>query len=339
MIGRGLFLLLSAAIAASCAGGDAATETSTPAVSAPTRSPVPSIDETEVRLPRKAGSLRFAVIGDSGRGSRPQYDVAARMEAWRAVFPFEFVLMAGDNVYDGGTAEDYRLKFELPYKPFLDAKVKFYAALGNHDDPNQPRYELFNTGGERYYTFAKRIGLLGAGEARFFVLDTVYLDHQQLRWLDRELKRSEAAWKVAVFHHPIYTSGRYRTHAAELRRRLEPIFVRNGLDVAFSGHEHFYERTTPQQGITYFVTGAAGSLRQGDIGADAGGGRRAVAFDRDYHFLLAEIEGDELFFQAVSRGGETIDAGVLRRDVKAPALRATEPPGGTSLRDRQPRRP
>ena len=157
------------------------------------------------------------------------------MEAWRAVFPFDFVLMAGDNVYDGGTAEDYRLKFELPYKPFLDAKVKFYAALGNHDDPNQPRYELFNTGGERYYTFAKRIGLLGAGEARFFVLDTVYLDHQQLRWLDHELKRSDAAWKVAVFHHPIYTSGRYRTHAAELRRRLEPIFVRNGLDVAFSG--------------------------------------------------------------------------------------------------------
>jgi hypothetical protein len=323
MIGRRLFLLLAAAIAASCTGGDA--ETSRPVAPAPSRSPVPSIEASQVQLPRKAGSLRFAVIGDSGRGSRPQYDVAARMEAWRAVFPFDFVLMAGDNVYDGGTPEDYRLKFELPYKPFLDANVKFYAALGNHDDPNQPRYELFNTGGERYYTFARRIGVLGAGEARFFVVDTVHLDHQQLRWLDEELGRSDANWKVALFHHPIYTSGRYRTHAAELRRRLEPIFVRHGLDVAFSGHEHFYERTTPQQGITYFVTGAAGSLRQGDIGADAGGGRRAVAFDRDYHFLLAEIEGDELFFQAISRGGETIDAGVLRRDVKPPALRTTEP--------------
>jgi hypothetical protein len=326
---RGLSLVLAAAVAAACSGGDASTEAPRSVVSAPARSPVPSIDEAWLRLPRKPGSLRFAVIGDSGRGSRPQYDVAAQMEAWRSVFQFDFVLMAGDNVYDGGTPEDYRLKFELPYKPFLDAGVKFYAALGNHDDSNQPSYEPFNTGGERYYTFAKRVGLVGAGEARIFVLDTVRLDHVQLRWLDREMGRSKADWKIALFHHPIYTSGRYQTHAAELRRRLEPVFIHHGLDVAFSGHEHFYERTTPQQGITYFVSGAAGSLRQGDISPGVGQRWRAVGFDRDYHFLLVEIAGDELYFQAVSRGGETIDAGMLRRDVKAPALRAPE---GTTSR-------
>jgi hypothetical protein len=325
MLARAFSVVVAVAICAACAGGDAATEARRADRPAPARSPVPPLDAAQVRLPQKAGSLRFAVIGDSGRGSRPQYDVAARMEAWRREFPFDFVLMAGDNVYDGGTPEDYRLKFELPYKPFLDADVKFYAALGNHDDPNQPQYKLFNTGGERYYTFAKRIGLLGAGEARFFVLDTVHLDHRQLRWLDEELGRATADWKVALFHHPIYTSGRYRTHAAELRRRLEPIFVRHGVDVAFSGHEHFYERTTPQHGITYFVTGGAGSLRRGDVGAEAGG-RRAVAFDLDYSFLLVEIEGEELFFQAVSRAGETIDAGVLRKDKKPPAIRAPERP-------------
>jgi hypothetical protein len=326
VVTRGLTFVVAAAIAGACTGGDAASETSRPAPPAPARSPVPSIDVSELRLPRHPGSLRFAVIGDSGRGSRPQYDVAARMEAWRGVFPFDLVLMAGDNVYDGGTPEDYRLKFELPYKPFLDANVKFYAALGNHDDPNQPNYALFNTGGERYYTFAKRIGVMGTTEARFFVLDTVHLDYRQLRWLDGELGRATADWKVALFHHPIYTSGRYRTHAAELRRRLEPLFVRHGVDVAFSGHEHFYERTTPQHGITYFVTGGAGSLRRGDVGAD-GAGRRAVAFDEDYSFLLVEIDGDALFFQAVSRAGTTIDFGVLRRDMKPPAMRA--PTAGT----------
>jgi 3',5'-cyclic AMP phosphodiesterase CpdA len=318
---------LAAALGAACTGGDAAPDAPRTAVSAPARSPVPSIEESALRLPLKPGSLRFAVIGDSGRGSRPQYDVAAQMEAWRKLFPFDFVLMAGDNVYDGGTPEDYRLKFELPYKPFLDADVKFYAALGNHDDPNQPQYEPFNTGGERYYTFAKRLGLVGAGEARVFVLDTVRLDYAQLRWLDGEMGKSRADWKIALFHHPIYTSGRYRTHAAELRRRLEPIFVRHSLDIAFSGHEHFYERTTPQNGITYFITGAAGSLRRGDITAAAGQGRRAVGFDRDYHFLLVEIAGDELYFQAVSRMGDTIDAGILRRDVKAPTLTPGTEPG------------
>jgi hypothetical protein len=325
MFARGMSIVGAALVTVACVGGDAATGAKAPPA-APARSPIPRVDETEVRLPRKAGSLRFAVIGDSGRGSRPQYDVAARMEAWRGEFPFDFVLMAGDNVYDGGTPEDYRLKFELPYKPFLDADVKFYAALGNHDDPNQPHYKPFNTGGERYYTFSKRIGLVGAAEARFFVLDTVHLGYQQLRWLDREMGRTNADWKIALFHHPIYTSGRYRTYAAELRQRLEPLFVRHGVDVAFSGHEHFYERTTPQHGITYFVTGGAGSLRRGDVGAD-GGGRRAVAFDEDYSFLLVEIDGDALFFQAVSRAGTTIDAGVLRRDVKPPAMRA--PTAGT----------
>jgi hypothetical protein len=322
MFARGIPLCVAAVILSACTGGDAATDASRAAPPGPARSPVPSIDASQVRLPRKTGSLRFAVIGDSGRGSRPQYDVAARMEAWRREFAFDFVLMAGDNVYDGGTPEDYRLKFELPYKPFLDADVKFYAALGNHDDPNQPQYKLFNTGGHRYYTFSRRIGLVGAGEASFFVLDTVNLDHQQLRWLDVQLGRATADWKVALFHHPIYTSGRYRTHAAELRQRLEPLFVRHGLDVAFSGHEHFYERTTPQHGITYFVTGGAGSLRRGDVGAEWAG-RRAVAFDRDYSFLLVEIEGDDLFFQAVSRAGETIDFGTLRKDRTQPAIRST----------------
>jgi hypothetical protein len=288
---------------------------------APARSPVPAADESAVRLPRRAGSLKFAVIGDSGRGSRPQYDVAARMEAWRAVFPFEFVLMAGDNVYDGGTAEDYRLKFELPYQPFLDAGVTFYAALGNHDDPNQQRYKLFNTGGERYYTFVKRAGLLNRDAVRFVVLDTVRLDDVQLRWLDRELGASAAEWTIALFHHPIYTSGRYRAEAARLRRRLEPIFVRHGVDVAFSGHEHFYERSTPQSGISYFVTGAAGSLRVGDAGRYTDG-RRAVGYDRDYSFLLVELAGDELHFQAVSRAGDTIDHGTLRRGATPPRLTA-----------------
>ena len=37
--------------------------------------------------------------------------------------------------------QDYARKFELPYKPLLDAKIPFYASLGNHDDPNQRFYK------------------------------------------------------------------------------------------------------------------------------------------------------------------------------------------------------
>ena len=48
--------------------------------------------------------MRFAVIGDSGRGDQPQNDVAAQMVAWREQFPFDLVLMLGDNIYDRHTA-------------------------------------------------------------------------------------------------------------------------------------------------------------------------------------------------------------------------------------------
>jgi len=265
-------------------------------------------------LPRAAGSLKLAVIGDSGRGHRPQYEVSAEMQRWREHFPFAFVVMAGDNVYDGGTAEDYRQKFELPYKPLLAAGVRFYAAIGNHDDPGQPGYAPFNMGGERYYTFeppTPLVGRLTGVDVRFFMIDTERLDATQLAWLDRELQRSDADWKIPVFHRPIYSSGRYARPAQAFRLALEPLFVRHGVRVAFSGHEHFYERTHPQQGITYFISGAAGSLRSGDLRATR---LTARGFDSDYHFMLVEIGDDALHFQAVSRTGATIDSGSVRRD-------------------------
>ena len=272
----------------------------------------PSPDQA-LALPDRPGSIKFAAIGDSGRGDRAQYEVSAQMQAFRQVFEYDFVVMLGDNVYDGGTPEDYRQKFELPYKPLLDAGVEFYATIGNHDAVNQPFYAPFNMNGRRYYTFEADRTLLARltdTDVQFFMIDTETLDRAQLAWLRSEMARSDAAWKIPVYHRPIYTSGRYATPARLFRNVLEPVFLRHGVKVALSGHEHFYERTHPQQGITYFISGGAGSLREGDI-------RRtpltAVGFDRDYHFMLFEITADELYYQAISRTGHSIDAGVVRR--------------------------
>jgi hypothetical protein len=273
--------------------------------------PAPSPEEA-LALPRRPDSIKFAAIGDAGRGDRAQYEVSARMQAFREVFPFDFVVMLGDNVYDGGAPEDYRRKFELPYKPLLEDEVEFYAAIGNHDAVNQPSYEPFHMDGRRYYTFEPDRSLLPrlAGvDVRFFMLDTETLDRTQLAWLDREMGRSDAEWKIPVFHRPIYTSGRYATPARIFRRALEPVFLRHAVRVALSGHEHFYERTLPQRGITYFISGGAGSLRADDIRPTP---LTAVGFDDDYHFMLFELTADELFYQAISRTGHSIDAGSIR---------------------------
>jgi len=265
-------------------------------------------------LPLNDGSVRFAVIGDVGRGDQAQYDVARQMVAWRTKFPFEFVVMLGDNIYPPHTPQDYRHKFEEPYKPLLDAGVTFHAAIGNHDDPAELSYEQFNMGGQRYYSFRRSerrlAGLAGAG-VRFFVLDSRSLDPKQLDWLKTQLEASGTAWKICSMHHPIYSSGRYRAGARALRLALEPLLVVGDVDVVLAGHEHFYERIRPQHGISYFISGAGGALRRRDIRPSE---LAAAGFDQDCHFMFMEVSGDELYFQAISRNGTTVDAGVIVKE-------------------------
>jgi len=272
-----------------------------------------AIGRDTVTLPNAERSIKFAVIGDSGRGSAEQGEVAAQMVAYRQRFDYRFVLMAGDNIYEGpATPADYRMKFEEPYRLLLDAGVRFYAVLGNHDDPQQIHYRPFNMEGRRYYTFTPPLDLITRLETRvrFFAIDSTRLDGTQMAWLERELAQSDAEWKVALLHYPLYTSGRYALATRGHRVALESVFVDGGVDVVFSGHEHIYQRSQLQKGILYFVTGGAGSLRRGD-------GRRtadiAKSYDADYHFMLGELTDDGFFFQAINRRGETIDAGSLRR--------------------------
>lgn len=264
-------------------------------------------------LPLKSGSVRFAVIGDAGRGDQAQYETARQMAEWHRRFPFEFVLMLGDNIYPPHTADDYRRKFDEPYAPLLAAGVTFHAAIGNHDDEGQVNFAGFNMNGRRYYSFRKSekrlAGLAGAG-VRFFALDTRSLDPAQRAWLDTELENSGSAWKICFMHHPLYTSGRYRASARALRLALEPLLVARDVDVVLSGHEHFYERLHPQRGISYFISGSAGAIRPGDIRPSS---LTAAGYDDDCHFLLMELSGAELFFQAISRRGRTVDAGVIER--------------------------
>lgn len=256
-----------------------------------------------VTLPGKPDSVRFAVIGDMGTGEREQYDVAARMAEFRLKSPFTFVLTVGDNIYKGKSPADLEKKFEIPYKPLLGAGVQFYATLGNHDDTNERFYKWFNMNGKHYYAFTK-------GNVRFFALDTDYMDAKQVAWLERELSGASEEWKVCYFHHALYSSGAYHGASTELRRVLEPIFLRYGVQVVFAGHEHVYERVKPQKGIYHFTEGASGELRRGDLRQR---GITEVGYDKDQSFLTVEIAGADLYFQAVSRMAKTVDSGVIRR--------------------------
>ncbi len=260
-------------------------------------------------LPLQPNSIRFAVIGDSGSGSSNQYDVAAQMQRYRTQFPFEFVLMLGDNLYGGDRPKDFAKEFEIPYKNLLDAGVAFYASLGNHDKPNERFYKPFHMGGQRYYSFKK-------GDVQFFALDSDYMDPQQLTWLEKELHESNARWKISFFHHPLYSDGKFHGPDVDLRALLSPLLKKYGVNVVLSGHEHVYERITPQQGVYYFIVGNSGKLRLHGLRAAT---ETVKGYDVDETFMLVEITGDQFWFQTISRTGETVDSGVLPRKTTASA--------------------
>lgn len=261
------------------------------------------VSAQQIELPQQKGSVRFAVIGDSGTGTKAQYEIGQELAKAREKFSFDFVLMLGDNLYGNKKPEEFERKFAVPYKPLLDAGVKFYASLGNHDVPAEQFYKPFNMDGHRYYTFKK-------GNTRFFALDSNYMDPDQLKWLTNELQGSTDDWKIAFFHHPLYSSAAAHGSSIELRGILEPLFEKYGVQVVFSGHDHVYERILPQNGISYFTEGSSGQLRRGDVRGSAFTGK---AFDTDCAFMLVEIAGDELFFQTISRTGQSVDSGSIPR--------------------------
>ncbi|PYR94657.1 MAG: metallophosphoesterase [Acidobacteria bacterium] len=260
----------------------------------------------EIQLPNKANSLKFAVIGDNGNGEQRQYDVAKQMAAWRARFAYELVLMMGDNIYGSERPQDFVQKFEEPYKPLLDAGVKFYASLGNHDAREQRYYKYYNMDGKLYYSFKAP-----KEDVRFFALESTYPEPQQIEWFRKELEGSNEKWKICFWHHPLYSSA--RTHGSETRLRatLEPLLIKNNVSLVLNGHDHVYERIKPQNGIAYFVVGSSGQLREGDL--RKGSPLTAKGLDTDNAFMLMEIDGDDLTFVAIDRQGKVFDSGVIKR--------------------------
>jgi hypothetical protein len=265
-------------------------------------------------LPEIPGSTIFAAIGDSGSGDSSQKDVAnAMIRYYLNARRFTFVLMLGDNLYD----DDYEGEFAVPYKGLLDRGVIFYAALGNHDKDLEQHYKPFHMSDRSYYAFTE-------GNARFVVLNSnVPADTAQLTWFDSAFGNTGTRWRISFFHHPLYSSGNHATQSREIiRPALEAAMVRNHVDVVFSGHDHLYERIAPQLGVRYFVSG--------------GGGRTLYGFQKspfdevgssEHHFMVMEIAGDQLFYEAVTPKGQTLDCGVLSRAASETAA----PPNADTL--------
>lgn len=234
-------------------------------------------------------ALAFVAVGDWGRdGAAHQRDVAAQMGAAAAEAGSRFVVSTGDNFYENGvqSAQDpqWKTSFEDIYTaPAL--QTPWYVVLGNHDYRGVPQAEIDYAATNRRWHLPRRYykvagAEIGAPHVDMFFIDTSPLVHSyrekvhsviaanvatqdvaaQLAWLDSELARSTAPWKIVVGHHTIYSGGSDHGNTPELVAQVAPILERRGVQVYMNGHEHDLQHIRVGA-VDYICTGAGSEVR------------------------------------------------------------------------------
>ena len=159
-------------------------------------------------LPNRNDSLKFARARRlRHRQQASSTSSAAQMKRVHERFPYELVTLVGDNLYGSERPQDFQKKFEVPYKPLLDAGVKFYASLGNHDAREQRLLQAVQHGREAVL-LVQGAESRTSGSSRSRAPTWI---PAQVAWFEKELKDSNEAWKIAFFHHPLVLVGRDAT--------------------------------------------------------------------------------------------------------------------------------
>jgi predicted phosphodiesterase len=251
----------------------------------------------------------FAVVGDSGSGGKGQLAVAALLERLRP----DLVLHTGDVVYPAGQERHYDRRFFAPYRNLIKT-VPLFPVLGNHDvrkgngaafleNFHPPLGSPGST--KRYYSF-------DWGNTHFVALDSELYHgdrgsnpEEQRDFLERDLATTRKRWKVAFLHRSPYGSSRHGGDE-KVREDLEPLFVKHGVDLVFSGHDHVYERTVPITGVTYVVSGGGGRRLY-----PAGNGELTASSVSAHHAVLVRVSGSRLLLETLEVGGKVVDRSEL----------------------------
>jgi hypothetical protein len=249
--------------------------------------------------------VRFLAFGDSGGGGSDQMALRDQM----ATVPFDFMIHTGDIAYESGTRAQFEQNFFKPYADYLKYSPVFPAS-GNHEYETEdaaPFREAFvlpengaPDGKERWFSF-------DWGDVHFVALDTERTGPIQAAWLDADLGANRLPWTIVYGHKPPFSSGDHGSDGA-FRTHFIPVLEKHHVPLVLTGHEHHYERTTPQNGIVYIVTGGGGR------GVRPVGRSSFTAFSNAViHFTYVTVSGNELALHAIDGLGKEFDSLVIRR--------------------------
>jgi tartrate-resistant acid phosphatase type 5 len=260
-------------------------------------------------LPAQA-PLTFAVIGDYGKSSQPELDVANLVKNWKP----DLILTVGDNNYEYGEASTIDLNIGQYYHNYIspyigsygagDSVNQFFPTLGNHDwiaagaTPYRDYFTL--PGNERYYDFVR-------GPVHFFAIDSDpsepdgnSVSSLQALWLRRHLAVSTSVWNIVYFHQPPYSSG--TKHGSFLPMRWP--FRQWGANAVLGGHEHLFERLI-EDSLPYFVVGNCGKDLY-SFGTPISGS--VARYNADFGAERVVASEDSIRFEFINRGGTLIDS-------------------------------
>ncbi len=186
-----------------------------------------------------------------------------------------------------------------------------------------------------------------AGTARIYVLQAAWGDSNigtadvysndaaahwtpgapEYEWLLKDLQTHPAALKFAMFHYPLYSDSNKQVSDVPLQVALEPILKQYGVNIAFSGHAHLYQRNTPSSPgapVTYVTGGSGAALepistcsatdaygigwsKSKAKGSKCGAALAPTSKAQVFHYLKVTVSGTSVTVAPTNSLGDTFD--------------------------------
>lgn len=276
-----------------------------PATTAPDRAT--GTTSTTVAPPTSGADSGFIAFGDAGVGDATQQQVADQMRAWVAAgHRVDALVEAGDDVYPDGDPLLFAGALDTPYAGLRGPHRPLWVALGNHDvEAGHGADQLAYLGlpSLPYVETLPRVQLL--------FLDANHPDSAQAQWLDDHLSEAGPALRVVVFHQPAYSCAAHGSTPA-VDATWVPILEAHRVALVINGHDHYYERFTSTNDVTYAVTGGGGAALYARQTPCIGTPTSQATATR-HHFVGIEISGSTLSLTAMARTGEVLDTTIITR--------------------------
>lgn len=249
-------------------------------------------------------SARIAVAGDTGTGEEAELATARSMVTESQEIPYDALLLLGDLVYERGDSALVDSRVVEPFAPLLDGGTELIPVLGNHDYESGEQQQILTELGRTSSWYTDRVG-----PVRLVVLDSNRVDEpEQAAWLRDTLASPQPAgtWTVVSMHHPAYSAGEHGSDL-EVRREWGPLFAEYKVPLVLAGHDHDYQRATPQDGVTYVVSGAGAKLRP------AGQEEFTAVSTSALHYLDLLFYDDRIVGRAIDAQGLLLDDFIIER--------------------------